>query len=274
MPEFDPTNLDQMRQMMGGGGKPPGEPPYRGRPEPSEQPPRKPSIQPDNQVKQARIEAEMSRSSIERGHRQGAITLAEWAAILELLKYSGYAIAIADGVFSFWALSVAFNNRWMALVLSYGIGAMLFIFGVLISIKGIDDFFKMDKDNSGRISRSEFFWWIVKVLSAGIIVTYDVATNYFGITEITARSLLPAEVVPGWAVSLFASCLLMVLGHLIISGCDVALRKIASSYASAEKERFESQAKKDAVSAWGEEVVMGAREQGSREGKGFKIKLW
>ena len=249
---------------------PSGQPPYqnkqqRHRPQPEndrQQTAKQKPIQSNSQG-----DRQMADETFERTVRQRALTLDEWALILELFKYSGYVIAIADGVFSFWALKVSLNNAYMALILAYAIGAVLFILGVLISLRGIDSFLGVDRDGDGRVSRGEVFWWAVRAASVGIVVVTDVSTNYFGITELTARSLLPAELVPGWVVSLVLSIFLMVSAHVIIAGCDAGLMQIGRKYAAADLERAETRGLKDYAGGVGTELVINARDQGRKDGK-------
>lgn len=213
----------------------------------------------------------MTEPGFQKSVRHRAITLEEWSILFEITKYIGYGVAIADGIFSFWALKVSLDNTYMAAILALIICVYLFILGALISLRGIDEYLSMDKDQNQRVTRGEFFWWCVRIFSVSIVAAVDVSTNYFGISEITARHLLPAELVPGWGVSLLLSCLLMTGAHLIIGGSDAVMDKIGDSYSEADIKRGVTEANKDFASGARSEIISKANQEGRNFGKGYKL---
>jgi len=264
--DFNPRDINELKARFEGN------PPQDSR---SQRPPRdarqgggRPSQDEKPQdVQQLRREAEVSRANIERSYTHGSRTLWEWEILMEFLKYVGFGLAVADGVFSLWALSVSLENKAIAMALSIAIGGILFATGVAIATRALDDFLVLDKNEDDRVSVAEFFWFGIKVLSLLVAVLADVFTNYLGMNQAGARNLLPAEIVPGWTISLFLAIFLMVAPHVLTGVCDVTLRKIARKKAIAEMESAEAQGAMDYAVGYRKEVAGNTREAGIKEGK-------
>lgn len=192
--------------------------------------------QPDPQVKQAHKEATEQMSKIANSNHSTGQTISELQALMFLTKYLGWALMVGDGLFTYWALRVALDNRWMAMYLAAGISVSIFIIGVAINIKSVDEFFTLDINEDGVVSASEKGWFFIKMVVIITCLSVDVLTNFMGIDTLLARSVVPGEFAPGTIVALVLAIVTMLLPQVIVSGSDVNMRRLAKIKASAIRE--------------------------------------
>ena len=197
---------------------------------------------PDSDVKHIHEEATSQMNKINESYHNTEQTISELQVFMFLAKYLGWSLMIGDGIFSYWALKVALNNQWMAVYLAVGICAAIFIMGVAISIKSVDEIFVLDKDQNGSVSAGEKLWFCVRVFVAFVCVGTDVLTNFMGMDTLLARSIVPIPLFPGWLVSLFLAVAIMLLPQVIVSWGDVNMRKLSRLKPLARVEAAQTQA--------------------------------
>ena len=194
------------------------------------------SDNPDPQIKKAHKEATVQMTKIANNNHSTGQTISELQALMFLTKYLGWALMIGDGIFTYWALRVALDNRWMALYLAAGIAVSIFIIGVAINIKSVDEFFTLDVNEDGMVSASEKGWFFIKMVVIITCLSVDVLTNFMGIDTLLARTVVPGEFAPGTIVALTLAIVTMLLPQVIVSGSDINMRRLAKIKASAIRE--------------------------------------
>ena len=174
---------------------------------------------------------------------------------------------VADATFSHWALSNNLNNTLLSLALSVGIGVFLGTASIALNLKSIDKYFKLDKDNSGSVSFTEWFWFGIKTFVITLAVMADISTNYLGMDTAGASQLTPLSFFPGWVVALTLALLMMILPIAIIALVDVNLQTIAEAKPKAEMKMGQLQGNQNYASGYREEVNMNTRSAGQQAGQ-------
>jgi hypothetical protein len=228
---------------------------------------------PDPNIQRAHQEANTQMSKIAETYHHTENTISELQAMMFIAKYLGWSLMVGDGIFSYWALKVALNNEWMAIYLAVGICAAIFIMGVGISIKSVDEIFVLDKNDDGVITAGERLWFSVRIFVAVVCVGTDVLSNYMGMDVLLARSIVPIPLFPGWLVAMFLAVAIMLLPQVIVSWGDVNMRKLSRLKPLARIEAANVQGDTNWATGYQREVATRTTAIGQTEG-GKKVTNW
>jgi hypothetical protein len=232
---------------------------------------------PDPVIQKVHTEATIEMNKIATSHHNTEQTISELQAFMFLAKYLGWSLMVGDGIFSYWALKVSLNNQWIALYLAVGICAAIFIMGVAITIKSVDEIFVLDKNEDGQVTLGEKGWFVIRAFIAIVCVGTDVLSNYMGMDALLAKSLSPTSLIPGWSIALFLAIAIMLLPQVIVSWGDVNMRTLAKLKPMARVEAANIQGDTNWATGYQKEVATRTASVGQAEGsnrvKNWKIRL-
>lgn len=228
---------------------------------------------PDPQVKQAHSEAQKEMEKIARQHYATETTIAQQKMLMWLAKYVGWCLMVGDAIFSYWALKVSLDNKWVALHLAIGIGVAILVMGTAISVKAIDEIFVLDKNEDGKVTFGEYFWFSVRVFIAVTCVSTDIISNYMGMDYVLAGTLSPTNLIPGPVIAMLLAISIMLLPQVIVTWSDVAYRKLCKLEPVATMEAADIQGDKNYAVGYRRKVATQTTPVGESEGNS-RVRNW
>lgn len=188
------------------------------------------SEKPDPDIVKSYTKAEKMRNRAEGTYLTEITTLNLLFIVFWLMKFIvSPALAVVDGAFSYWGLATYLDGKIIGLALAVAIGCIIFGLGVSTNIKyngevALARFIKLDTNDDEIVTALEKCVFGFKLISLGIIVAANVATNYLGMDAYLADGLFP--VIPGWCTALFFSVVLMISPHFLMAIAEAMMDMI------------------------------------------------
>ena len=225
------------------------------------------SENPDPVIKQTHEEATIKMNKIAQAHHITEQMISEDQTIMFFAKYAGWCLMVGDAVFSYWALKVSLDNRWIALQLAVGVGIAIYIMGRSIAIKTIDEIFALDKNDDGNVSMGERVSFGIRVLTAFICVSTDVLSNYMGMDVMLVGSLSPTNVVPGSVIAFLLAAAVMIIPQVIVMWSGINAKKLAKLKPLARIEAANVQGDTNYATGYQRQVATSTASVGEADGR-------